>query len=90
MKRALAFALAGLGFGYVFDNTRVGCFIRGQHDPRRARTPLGGWRCARCQMAGASLDDFGSVHLGSGYASLIRPQYSRNHGGEIERSESRQ
>lgn len=89
MRRTLAFALALVGIGWLLDESRVGCFVRGQHDPHRARTPLGGFRCSRCELAAADLDGFGAPYFGSGYADLNRPMYGRNNGGETERAEPR-
>lgn len=53
------------------------CFMT-RHDPERAGA-LGGWRCTRCNKAGASLDDYEGFY-GQGYVSPMRPRFQRANG----------
>jgi hypothetical protein len=75
MKRALAFlALCLCAVGWY------------RHRVRRA-SPMGAFRCDRCGRAFADLDAAGE--RGDGFVGVLRPQYSRQHGGEIERAGER-
>ena len=53
------------------------CYVRGCHEPQRH--PLGGFTCATCKVAGASLDEMGFEACG--YVSPVRKTYSREDGG---------
>jgi hypothetical protein len=79
VKRAAAVLLAAIGIGWLLEGSVVGCVVRGQHDPRRARSGLGGFRCSRCGKPGASLDDFGDI--GAGYVSPNRRIFTRDGAG---------
>ena len=55
------------------------------HDPIRVYAPVPGWRCQRCHLAGASLDDFAS-HVGLGHVAPMRRTFTREGGGTVTRS----
>ena len=60
------------------------CFLLGC-DPARVYAPVSGWRCKRCHLAGASLDDFAS-HVGLGHVAPMRRTFTREGGGTVTRS----